>query len=221
MFYSGLGSLLIVASWPVHDLGSGSLFMFHMTEHMVFSLAAPPLLLWGTPWWLIRAALKPIMPIVRFVTKPIVALLIFNGILSLIHVPAVVELMLRSEAAHFTLHALLLIAGTIMWWPIVAPLPELPELTPILKIGYLFLQSLVPTVAASFLTLGDSALYKIYEEMPRVWGISAHTDQVIAGLIMKIIGGFIIWGFMAGIFFTWYAEEQRYDEADRKSDVWN
>ena len=42
-----------------------------------------------------------------------------------------------------------------------------------------------------------------------------HTDQVLAGLLMKIIGGLIIWGFMAGIFFSWYAEEQRYDAADR------
>lgn len=221
LFYLGLLSLLVVSSWPLHDIGSGSLFMLHMVEHMVFGLIAPPLLLWGTPWWLIRVAVKPIMPVVRVVTKPIVALLLFNAMLGLIHVPAVVELMLRSEFAHFALHALLLIAGIIMWWPVVAPLPELPQLTPILKIGYLFLQSLVPTIPASFLTLGDTALYKVYEELPRLGGVSAHTDQVIAGLIMKVIGGLIIWGFMAGIFFKWYSEEQEYDEADRKAGIWN
>jgi putative membrane protein len=186
-----------------------------MWEHMVFGLIAPPLLLWGTPWWLIRVLVRPIMPIVRVVTKPIVALLIFNAMLGFIHVPDVVELMLRSELAHFVLHSLLLTAGVIMWWPVVAPLPELPQLSPPLKIGYLFLQSLVPTIPASFLTLGDSALYKIYEELPRVGGISAHTDQVLAGLSMKVIGGLIIWGFMAGIFFNWWFEEQRYDAADR------
>jgi putative membrane protein len=215
LFYSGLASLLLVSSWPIHDLGSGSLFVVHMWEHMVFGLIAPPLLLWGTPWWLIRVILKPIMPVVRVVTKPIVALLIFNAMLGLIHVPSVVELMLRSELAHFVLHAMLLVAGIIMWWPIVAPLPELPQLSPPMKIGYLFLQSLVPTIPASFLTLGDSALYKIYEELPRVGGISAHTDQVLAGLTMKVIGGLIIWGFMAGIFFNWWADEQRYDAAER------
>jgi putative membrane protein len=215
LFYSGLGSLLLVSSWPIHDLGSGSLFVLHMWEHMVFGLIAPPLLLWGTPWWLIRFAVRPIMPVVRIVTKPIVALLLFNAVLGLIHVPAVVELMLRSELAHFALHALLLVTGIIMWWPVVAPLPELPQLSPPLKIGYLFLQSLVPTIPASFLTLGDSALYKIYEELPRVGGISAHTDQVLAGLSMKVIGGLIIWGVMAGIFFNWWAEEQRFDAADR------
>ena len=217
LFYGGLGSLLIVSSWPIHDLGSGSLFVFHMAEHMVFALIAPPLLLWGTPWWLIRWLVKPIMPVVRFVTHPIVALIIFNAMLGLLHVPGVVELMLRSELAHFTLHALLLVAGIIMWWPVVSPLPELPQLSPILKIGYLFLQSLVPTIPASFLTLGDNALYTIYEELPRVWGLSAHSDQVLAGLLMKIVGGLIIWGFMAGIFFSWWAEEQRYDQADRRA----
>ena len=55
------------------DPFSGSLFVLHMWEHMVFGLIAPPLLLWGTPWWLIRFAVRPIMPVVRIVTKPIVA----------------------------------------------------------------------------------------------------------------------------------------------------
>jgi hypothetical protein len=37
------------------------------------------------------------------------------------------------------------------------------------------------------------------------------TDQIVAGLIMKIGGGLIIWGFITWIFFSWYAEEQKYE----------
>ena len=85
-----------------------------------------------------------------------------------------------------------------------------PKLAPFHAMGYLFLQSLVPTIPASFLTLGDDPLYKIYETFPRLWGISAHTDQVLAGFIMKFGGGFILWGAIAWVFFTWYGDEQRY-----------
>ena len=80
-FYAGILSLYAVSSWPVHDIGERSLFMFHMVEHLVFGLIAPPLLLMGTPWWLIRLVVKPILPALKILTKPFVALALFNGML--------------------------------------------------------------------------------------------------------------------------------------------
>jgi putative membrane protein len=81
---------------------------------------------------------------------------------------------------------------------------------------YLFLQSLVPTIPASFLTFGRSPLYPVYETFPRIWGLSALNDQLMAGLIMKLIGGFILWGVIAAIFFRWAAREQRGDWDESK-----
>ena len=106
-FYAGIFSLYAVSSWPVHDIGERSLFMFHMVEHLAFGLIAPPLLLVGTPWWLIRLVVKPILPVLKILTKPFVALALFNGMLGLIHAPAVLNLMLRDEFAHFALHGVL------------------------------------------------------------------------------------------------------------------
>ena len=213
-FYLGVASLFVVSSWPVHDIGERSLFLFHMAEHLVISLAAAPLILLGTPWWLLRAVLRPVLPAVKVLTKPLVALLLFNAMLGLIHVPAVVELMLRSDVAHFIIHGSLFGTAVLMWFPVLGPIPDVPQLPPVLRIGYLFLQSLVPTVPASFLTLGDQPLYKIYETFPRLWGISAHTDQILAGFLMKFGGGFLLWGAMAVVFFRWFADEQRYGAID-------
>jgi putative membrane protein len=81
---------------------------------------------------------------------------------------------------------------------------------------YLFLQSLVPTIPASFLTFGHTALYPVYAGFPRIWGVSPLTDQLIAGLIMKIVGGLLLWGVIAAIFFRWYEQEQR-DGLDRSA----
>ncbi len=210
LYYSGLAAILIVSGYPLHDLGESSLFIFHMVEHLGLSLVAPPLLLYGTPWWLVRMIVRPVLPAMRVVTHPVFALVAFNTMLAVVHVPGVLEAMLRSEPVHFLIHALLFVTAILMWWPVVGPVPDLPQLTPFQKMGYLFLQSLVPTVPASFLTLGDSPLYPVYETLPRLWGISAHTDQVVAGLIMKLGGGMILWAFIAAVFFSWWAEEQRY-----------
>jgi putative membrane protein len=215
LFYAGVATIPLVSGWPVHDIGERSLFMFHMTEHLVLALVTPPLLLLGTPWWLLRALLRPVIPLLRILTKPIVALLLFNAALGLAHAPAVVDAMLSNNLFHLAAHAILFGTAVLMWFPVLDPLPDLPRLEPFPKMGYLFLQSLVPTVPASFLTLGDHPLYKVYETMPRLWGISAHSDQVIAGLIMKFGGGLILWIAIAWTFFSWYNEEQRYSTPGR------
>ena len=74
---------------------------------------------------------------------------------------------------------------------------------------YLFMQTIIPTVPASFLTFGRKLLYPIYGEFPRLWGANALTDQQISGLIMKIGAGMYLWAIIAVIFFSWYAREER------------
>jgi putative membrane protein len=145
----------------------------------------------------------------RFLTRPIVALIVFNGLLLFTHWPEVVEASVRSELTHFTLHVLLVGSAVLMWWPVMSPLVELPALTPPAQMMYLFAQSLAPTIPASFLTFGHTLLYPVYGTFPRIWGISALNDQLIAGLLMKLVGGFILWGFVATIFFRWHAREER------------
>jgi putative membrane protein len=86
---------------------------------------------------------------------------------------------------------------------------------------YLFLQSLAPTIPASFLTFGDRLLYPVYGTFPRIWGMGALTDQLVAGLIMKLAGGAILWAFITSIFFRWYRLEHREEgwDASRFRDV--
>lgn len=207
-FGAGLLSILAVSTWPVHDLGE-YLFSAHMVEHLVLALVAPPLLLGGTPAWLWRWLLGPVLGAARLVTRPLVALVLFNGVLAFLHAPFVVEWMLRSQAAHLGLHGLLFASALVMWAPVLNPLLELPRLSYPARMFYLFLQSLVPTIPASFLTFGDSVIYRFYETVPRLWGLSAITDQRMAGLLMKIGGGLLLWGFITVYFFKWFAVEDR------------
>jgi putative membrane protein len=84
---------------------------------------------------------------------------------------------------------------------------------------YLFLQSILPTVPASFLTFGSKPLYSFYETVPRLYGWSALSDQQVAGLIMKLVGGFYLYSVIAVIFFRWYADEERVDERAREREA--
>lgn len=211
LFSIGMGVLLVGADWPIHDLAEGYLYSVHMVQHMLFTLVAPPLLIAGIPAWMWRMLLRPRPAFVafRFLTRPVVALILFNGLLLFTHWPEIVKLSVSSELAHFSLHTLLFGSAMVVWWPIMSPLVELPSLSPPGQMMYLFIQSLAPTIPASFLTFGHTLLYPVYGTFPRIWGISALNDQLIAGLTMKIVGGLILWGFITSIFFRWHARETR------------
>jgi putative membrane protein len=210
LFTAGMGLLWFASDWPMHDLAEGYLYSVHMVQHMIYTLVAAPLLVAGIPAWMWRAILRP-RPVGRlfgFATRPVVALVLFNGVLLFTHWPEVVEASVGSELLHFLLHVLIVGSAVVMWWPVLSPLPERPALSPPGQLMYLFLQSLAPTIPASFLTFGRTLLYPVYGTFPRIWGISAATDQLVAGLIMKLGGGLILWSFIVVVFFNWHARER-------------
>ena len=94
---------------------------------------------------------------------------------------AVVNAALESGLVHFGVHALVLVSSLIVWMPVLSPLPEIPRLSTPMRGVYLFSQSVVPTVPASFLTFGAAPLYKFYEGLPHLWGLSTLEDQQVAG----------------------------------------
>ena len=211
LFSFGMGTLWLASDWPMHDLSEGYLYSMHMVQHMAYTLVAAPLVVAGIPAWMWRRLLAPRAVFVpfRFLTRPVVALVVFNGLLLFTHWPELVGASLGSELVHFGLHVLIFGSAVVMWWPVLSPLVELPALSPPGQMLYLFAQSLAPTVPASFLTFGHTLLYPEYGTFPRIWAMSALTDQLVAGLTMKIVGGLILWGFIATIFFRWYGREQR------------
>lgn len=210
LFLSGVFTLYIASGTPLHELSERYLFSAHMTQHMLLTFVAPPLLIAGTPAWMLRPLLRGrwVMPVARFFANPLVALALFNAATVATHLPPVVDLALRNHAAHFGVHAVLVGTAIVMWWQVYSSLPELPRLAPPVQMGYLFVQSIVPTVPASFLTFSSGVLYDFYAEAPRIWGTTAIADQRVAGGIMKIGGGLLLWGVITVLFFRWYEDEE-------------
>ena len=216
-FVLGLGALWLHADYPVHDIGESYLFSVHMVQHIGFTLIAAPLLLLGLPSWLIGWLVRP-RPVRWMVTRlarPLPAALVFNAVTVLTHWPLVVEASLRNHPLHLLVHTVIFTSALLMWFPVLNRVPGLPSLPYPGRMVYLFLQSVVPTVPASILTFGHSVMYDFYAEAPRVFPLSAIDDQQLAGALMKIYAGALLWAVIAAMFFRWYASEQR----DRSSDV--
>jgi putative membrane protein len=85
--------------------------------------------------------------------------------------------------------------------------------------AYLFLQSLLPTVMASFVTFADRPVYPFYRNAPRLLDLSPIADQQVAGGLMKLLGSLILWSFITVIFFRWYSQEEQESQEPRWDDV--
>lgn len=207
----GIGVLVlwIVTDWPVGPLGAGYLASVNMGRYLAFALIAPPFLIQGMPRWMLRGFLRRsgARRIARMLNHPLAAFLVFNVTLVATHLPQVVDGVGGSQLGSFALDMAWLTSGLIFWWPVLAPLPELGALSYAGRLVYLVMNVFVPTVPAAFLTFADYPLYALYELAPPV-GLPTVEDQRLAGLAMKIVGGFIIFGTASVMFFRWHATEQ-------------
>jgi len=222
-FVAGIFLLWLAADWPMHDIAEEHLYSVHMVQHLLISFIVPPLLLMALPAWLARLLVMEegtIQRALRFLAKPIVAGVIFNVVQVLTHWGAVVDLSVENGAFHYVLHLAVFFSALLMWFPVLGPLPEMQMSEPG-KMLYLFLMSIVPTVPAGWLTFAEGVVYKSYDTTDPLWGISPVHDQQAAGAVMKIIGGFYLWGLIA-IRFARYATGQReadFDARKRRSIV--
>ena len=208
-FVAGVVVLWVAVDWPMDRLGDDYLFSAHMAQFVLVTMVAAPLLVSGIPTWLQVELVRPGARVVRFLGRGPVALGFFQVVLVATHLPSVVALYTSNSLVHFSLHALRVLSGCLFWLPILGSEPVVRPLRPPLKIVYLIGATIVPTVPAGFLTWTETAFYDSYATAPRVWGISAVHDLQLAGVIMKIGGGTILWLFILGFFASWASAERQ------------
>ncbi len=216
-FYLGLGLIWVFSDWPIHDLAEQSLYSVHMAEHMVITLVGPPLMLMGLSRPVADRLFghRLVRPWLSQLARPVVAFTIYNLGMIVTHWPEVVGLSVTNELAHFGFHFFLFGSGILLWLPVLSPATTIPRLRPPMRLLYLFLNSILPTVPASFLTFSHAPLYPVYGEAALAFGITPVDDQTIAGLVMKVGGTLLLWVVIAVTWFRWAADEDRWDRIEK------
>ena len=202
LFAAAIAVLWISSDWPIHDIAEEYLYSVHMFQHMALSYFLPPLALLATPAWLFRALFDtPVAGrVVRWFAHPVIAGFLYNVVVLVTHIPALVNQSASNGPLHYTLHVLVVTSSLLMWIPVVSPEPSL-RIGYVGRMVYLFLMSVIPTIPAAWLTFAEGAVYKHYDTIVRVWGLSVTVDQQIAGAIMKTGGTIFLWSI---IVFLWF-----------------
>ena len=204
-FFTALGLIFLSLNGWIHDLSDYYLFSAHMVQHLVLTLVAPPLLIMGTPGWMLRPALawRGVGPLARSVTAAPRAFLIFNLVLAAWHLPPIYGLAMAHHPVHIVQHLCFMVGATLMWWPILSPLPERPRLSYPAQMLDLFLLTSPMSIVAVCIAYARSLLYPAYAAAPRIWGITPMQDQMIGAQIMWIPGGLFFFAIISVVFFRW------------------
>jgi len=216
--------LWLSSDWPVHDLAEEYLYSVHMVQHMALSMFVPPLALMAIPEWMMHLLLGRgrTWTSARFLSKPVVAAFVYNIVLLVTHIPALVNRSAEGGPVHYSLHVILVTSALLLWMPVVGPIREW-QMSHGGKMIYLFAMSLVPTVPAGWLTFAEGSVYDHYETPVRVWGVSVIDDQQMAGAIMKLGGSVFMWAVIIFFFFkrfmAGFHEQQSYVRGSIPADV--
>lgn len=193
---------------PLDIIGDEYLFSAHMVQHLLLASVWPPLLLLALPAWMARPVFRiPVLgSLFSFAVMPVVALILFNANIYLWHLPGPYDLTLRSESVHILEHLTFMVFGLVNWWPVLSPIAE-QRLSYPLQVLYLFVDGMLMMVLGIVFTFAPIVFYSPYAAAPRLWGISALSDQQVGGLIMWYPGNIPYGIALIVAFYKWFEGE--------------
>jgi putative membrane protein len=217
-FVGGTVLLFLSLNGPLHDLSDTFLFSAHMVQHLIITLLCPPLWLIGIPAWLIRPLLRRrwVLHTGRVLNNPLVAFAIYNIVFIGWHFPSMYNYALEHHGMHIVQHTMFIIAATIMWYPVVRPMPELSRMATPVRLLYLFAFSIPMSIVSALITLAPQTLYPWYAAAPRVSHMTPLDDQQAGGLIMWVPGMGLFWIAITVLFFRWSNREDREEAQNRE-----
>lgn len=210
-FYSGLLVFYLAVGSPLDQIAERSLFSAHMLQHQLLMYPAAILFLLGLPHWLIDPLLdrRALRGAVGFLTRPVMCGILYSLIVGVWHAPLLYDLALRSKPVHVAEHLMFFGVSLLYWWPLLSPSRVFPRTSHAGQMLYLIAVIIGMTPLFAYVTFSHGILYPTYEFAPRLFPeITAADDQLLAGVMMKIIGMIVSLAAFTHTFYRWYRENK-------------
>ena len=189
IFFIGAWMFFFTFGSPLDYTSDHFLFSAHMLQHLMEILWMTPLLMVGVPDFVYRPlfAVKGLGHAMYALTKPIVAVIVFNVFFTAFHFPLLYDLTLKYEWFHFTEHLIFFITAFFLWWPILGIIPDTHALRSSKRMAYVFYNAMLSMPITVILIVATSPWYQGYVSAPRlIAGLSAIGDQQLGGVVMFI-----------------------------------
>jgi putative membrane protein len=219
-----LGSLLatLVALISPVDALADQLFLMHMVQHMLLLDVVPILAILGFTKVILRPVTRSVHNLERragVFASPAFAVILYVGVIWAWHVPAAYDLALRHPLVHVLEHIAFALAGSLYWWHLLSPIRARLRLDGLGPVAYMGTTKLFVGALGMGLAFAPSALYPYYVHHVRVWGLSAHDDQSIAGLIMAVEQSLVMGVALVVLFVRALAESEREQQRRERYEI--
>jgi cytochrome c oxidase assembly factor CtaG len=227
-FAAGLTALALALLSGIERYDT-ALFSVHMAQHVLLTLVAAPLIAMAAPITLLLRVASPatrrrwIVPVLharltRILAFPVVAWVIFAGVMWVSHFSALFDAALEDPLVHDLEHGLFLGSALLFWWPAVALDPAPWRMPHPARALYLLLQMPQNTFLAVVLLNAGAVLYPHYATLARPWGPTPLADQQAAAGIMWLAGDAIFLVAVLAVVVGWMRAEARdTGRADRRA----
>ncbi len=228
LFFSGIGVAIFALS-PLIDGLADQLFFMHMIQHMLITMLAVPMMIFGVPFFIVLRGLpkwvfwqvyRPVITskIYRRVIEPVLfsplsALILYNAVFWAWHIPRFYDLALINDYFHLCEHGMMAMSALMLWRVIIDPRPMRSPVPIPFRILYIIAIMATNMLLSAFLSYSETVWYA-YDLIPlpefwQKWG--RLYDQQLGGLIMWVPGGVLMLIAMSIVFALWAARERRRD----------
>jgi cytochrome c oxidase assembly factor CtaG len=200
IFAGACGAALFALTWPLADLAAHWSLTALVIQRLILLLAVAPMLLLGFPYDVLERMTRPALVDAALVRcrRPATAIAFVTFVIVASAIPPVVQAQASSSALRGLLAVGTVVAGFVLWIPVLGRVPGIPRLRPMARFGYLAAQAVVPAFLSFVLILSPHPLYAAFAGSKAAVGLRPLNDQQIAGFVSKLtmlivllaVGGF-------------------------------
>lgn len=214
-YFAGLALIYLVLQSYV-DYLSQHMFWIHRAQHLVLHHLGPFLIVLGAPHLVLPRGLPrrlrrrvlgplwrslPVQTSYRSLQHPVVAVLLFVGLIYFWLIPAIHFDAMLSLERYQVMNWSMAIDGLLFWWLILDPRSRNRHGTLRYGVRIAMVTAVVPPQIAigAHMVFTPTVLFSVYNVCGRAWPISPLVDQQIGGLItwvpasmMSVVAGLLI-----------------------------
>jgi cytochrome c oxidase assembly factor CtaG len=211
-FTGGLVLLLVSVLPPLSALDD-RLLAWHMVQHLLMGDLAALLIVLGLTGPVLQPLLGlPVLGRLQSLSNPLVALPLWIVNLFVWHSPFLYQAALHSTLVHALQHGCFVGFGIVMWLALLGPLPKPSWFGNAARLGYVLGVRLAGALLANIFIWSGTVFYPDYRLGEAQHGVSALSDQGLAGSIMMLEGSIVTLALFAWLFLRAAAESERRQE---------
>jgi cytochrome c oxidase assembly factor CtaG len=178
----------IALTWPLADLAAHWSLLTLVVQRLILLLVVAPLVVLGLPYDVVQWATRPVAvdSLLIRLQRPLVAIVTVTVLVVGSMTPFIVRAQSDSYLARGAVSALILVAGLVLWIPVLGRIPGIARPKPVIRFAYLVAQAVVPAFLSFIYIFSIHPLYREFDRSRQAIGLRPLNDQQLAGFASKL-----------------------------------